>query len=116
MSAYHVVFHLDEGSQDRMATVVSNIENLIADMGGHDADIEVVVNGTGVLNFLKAVDTSQGDVVRLRRLGVRFLICRNSLEAQGIAEDALIDGVDFVPAGVSVLVQRQEAGWAYVKP
>jgi hypothetical protein len=116
MANYRVIFHLDEGVKGRTKTVLNNVKNLIVDLGGREVEIEVLANGEGVAGFVKALGSHQEDVTRLSGLGVRFLVCGNSLKALGIDEDALMDEVEVVPAGVTVLVKRQQEGWAYIRP
>ncbi|WP_207204831.1 DsrE family protein [Neobittarella massiliensis] len=48
--------------------------------------------------------------------GVVFTACQNALRANGISTQALPGFVHTVPAGIAELVDRQEEGWAYVKP
>jgi intracellular sulfur oxidation DsrE/DsrF family protein len=116
VAEHQVVFHLDDSAKARTKLVLNNVKNLLVDAGGRDVEIEVVVNGDGVVSFIEAVGIHHDDVTRLAELGVRFLICGNSLKALGIDEDALMDEVEVVPAGVTVLVERQREGWAYIRP
>ncbi|MFQ8584269.1 MAG: hypothetical protein ACLSA6_17965 [Holdemania massiliensis] len=48
--------------------------------------------------------------------GVVFAACRNALRAQSIAPETLIEKTTVVPAGVVELAQKQQAGFAYIKP
>ncbi|MFW9831764.1 MAG: hypothetical protein ACFFD8_08315, partial [Candidatus Thorarchaeota archaeon] len=55
MVQYCVLFHLDEGSTFRLNLVLSNIRNLLADLGKENVSITLVVNGPGVKMFQKEI-------------------------------------------------------------
>jgi hypothetical protein len=117
MTTYRVVFHLDEVAKPKPQMVLNNIKNLIVDLGPNaDWEIDVVANGEGVLAFLTTHELYTDDVERLAEMGVNFLICGNSLKAMHVPEDALLGPVAVIPAGVTRIVARQMAGWAYVRP
>ncbi len=48
--------------------------------------------------------------------GVVFAACRNALRAQAIEPESLLEKTVVVPAGVIELAQKQQAGFAYIKP
>ncbi|MFC6863868.1 DsrE family protein [Halomicroarcula sp. GCM10025817] len=54
-------------------------------------------------------------VVDLVDAGITVTLGRTCLDARDISYDAVPDGVDLVPSGVSEVVRRQQAGAAYVK-
>lgn len=116
MPDYRVVFHLDEAEKAQVQLVLNNIKNLIVDVGRKSVEIELVANGPGVLALLKTPNLHGEDVDRLAGLGVRFLACANSMDVRGVSEETLLDAVEVVPAGITVLVKRQAQGWAYVRP
>ena len=46
--------------------------------------------------------------------GVRFLACANTLDGRGLSAEALLPGVEVVPAAVWHLARRQHEGWSYL--
>ena len=48
--------------------------------------------------------------------GVVFAGCHNALRAQALDPKDLIEKTLVVPAGVIELAQKQQAGFAYIKP
>ena len=98
--------------------MISNIYNLLRDVGDGNAEIAVVANGSGVRHFAIS-SLSRKTLERLERLkgrGVRFYVCRNSLRAQGLREEDVPGVCEIVPAGVTLLVELQREGYAYIKP
>ncbi len=116
MDKYRVVFHLDEPSKGRADQVFMNIENLLADLGESNVEIELVANGGGVNALLKGPDSHAEQVEQLATKGVRFAACAHSLSMLGIAKESLLESVDIVSAGVVELVKKQAEGWAYIRP
>ena len=48
--------------------------------------------------------------------GIRFIGCGNTMDATGRSADELIDGVDYVQAGIAEIVERKLRGWVYIRP
>lgn len=116
MGKYKVVFHLDEGAKGRANLVLNNIENLIADLGQDNVEVELVSNAEGVTAFLKVPNLIGAKVERLAAKGVRFTVCDNSLRQLGLTKDELLEQAEIVPAGVGELARKQSEGWAYIRP
>lgn len=116
MKTYHVIFHLDEDSDRKVNEVFNNMRNLLADLGEENVDVELLTNGAGVTAMCK---DSQSNAIRIHHLadqGVKFAVCANSLNHLKISPDDLVPEAEIVPAGVSELVKKQNAGWAYIRP
>ncbi len=116
MARYHVLFHLDEPSKGRADQVFRNIENLLADFGDGEIEVELVANGGGVKALAQGSDANPEQVAALAAKGVRLVACAHSLSGLGIAREQLFPGVEIVPAGVGELVRKQADGWAYIRP
>ncbi len=116
MTKYRVLFHLDEGSNFRLKLALSNIENLLTDLGEGEVSVELVVNGAGVKLFVTETCPVPNRIKKLVNCGVVFAICENSLAANNLGRDFLLDTVEFVTSGVGELVKKQAEGWVYIKP
>lgn len=116
MEKYKAVFHVDEGLKARGDLVLTNIENLIADLGQNNVEIELVANGEGIIALLKTPNLHGEQVQRLGAKGVRFVACANTMRQMGLTKEALLAPVEIVPSGVGELVKKQTQGWAYIRP
>jgi intracellular sulfur oxidation DsrE/DsrF family protein len=116
MDKYRAVFHVDEGNEARVGMALKNIENLIADLGEENVQVELVTNGRGVTALVKTPSPHQEQIERLAAKGVRFAACANSLRQAGLTPDTLLGVVEVVPSGVGELVKKQAQGWAYIRP
>jgi intracellular sulfur oxidation DsrE/DsrF family protein len=120
---HRVVMHLDDNDPARMNLVLNNAANVTKyyQEQGEEVEIEIVAYGPG-LHMLRA-DTSP---VKERVMGfpdnfdnVSFRACGNThskMSAKAGKEVELLPQADMVPSGVIQLIQRQEEGWAYVRP
>ncbi len=116
MIKYQVLFHLDEGNTFRLKLTLENIRNLIRDLGAENVEVECVINGAGVKLFHVSTAMEEELIDILTAKSVRFAICENSLVANRVQKQDLLDGLVFVPSGVGELVKKQAEGWAYIKP
>jgi intracellular sulfur oxidation DsrE/DsrF family protein len=116
MKQYRVIFHLDEPSKGRADQVLTNIANLLDDLGPESVDVELLANGGGVRALVRESEGLAGQVETLSRRGVHFVACQHSLDHLSMSREDLLDLVDVVPAGVSELVRKQAEGWAYIRP
>jgi intracellular sulfur oxidation DsrE/DsrF family protein len=48
--------------------------------------------------------------------GVKLEACENTMRGQKLTKADMIDGIDYVPAGVVEIMQKQQQGWAYLRP
>ncbi|NYT10941.1 MAG: hypothetical protein GKC03_00125 [Methanomassiliicoccales archaeon] len=112
---YQAIFHLNEDDIGKVNMTLSNIENLIDDLGRTNVEVILVANGNGVKAFAREPAIAQR-VEKLRKLGVTFKVCANSLAGRGMSKDDLIDQVDIVGSGIVEIVRKQIEGWAYIKP
>jgi intracellular sulfur oxidation DsrE/DsrF family protein len=81
-----------------------------------NASYEVVLYNQG-LELLMQNNTGYIDrLVKLHSNGVRFLICENTLKNRKISKDVFIpEIVEYIPAGIAEIVEKQEQGWSYIK-
>lgn len=118
-----VVYHNDGGGRDDAAyfrRLLGNLRNHVKAVGRDHLDLRVVSHGDGVALFRIALDDVEmaGRIDALKDLGVRFLVCANTLRERGI-ERGTLRGVgedDIVPSGVAELARLQGMGFAYVHP
>ena len=80
-----------------------------------DAQIEVVAYNQGI-DFLMTKRTRHHDIIAdLKKAGVRFVVCQNTMNQRNIKADELIQEAEIVPAGIAEIVEKQEQGWSYIK-
>lgn len=113
-----VLFHVDE--REKWEIALNNLEAML----NHARDtsrafaIEIVANGAAVVDLQEEEAKRSGRCERLAALGaaIRFCACGNALRNLKIPAQALLSFVETVPAGVVEIAERQDEGYAYIKP
>jgi len=112
-----VVFHIDQDNEEPLIMALNNMDNLLKEIPAEEAAIYLVANGVAV-RLLQLENATQytSRIEELSRVGVRFLVCNNSLRNLGIDLNELVAPCELVPAGILELVRLQGEGCAYIKP
>ncbi len=112
-----VVFQITTSAEDAQKAMLGQLNNLLAYCGnnGKDIQVEVVVHGQAYGLLLREEGPFAQRVKVLAEQGVRWLICRNTLNGNNISEAMVFPFVGVVPAGIAHLVERQQEGWAYIR-
>ncbi len=116
MADYRVLFHLDDCSEARTRMTLENIMAIIEEAGTGAVEVELLANGAGVLSLIKRPNPFRLTIEKLSSEGVGFSACRRSMRTRGVVEDDLLPVVAVVPSGVLEIVQKQVAGWVYIRP
>ena len=118
-----VVYHNGGGSPDGSAyfrRLLANLRNHVEAVGKAHVEIRVVSLGDGVALFQSAANDKElaGRIDALKGMGVRFLICANTLRERKIDRTTLygVGEDDLVPSGVAELARLQGMGFAYIHP
>ena len=111
--ANRIVFQVNEDDSRKWNTVLANINNVQEELGR--VEVTVVAIGPG-LGMLKAEALTANRVQDAMAAGVRFVACGNSMTAQKLGKDDMIDGIAYAKAGYVELMRLQQQGWAYIRP
>ena len=109
------VFHFASGTAEQKHAI-ANVSNLLGDDSVETDTVALVANGAGI----RLVSTNESehveDLESLLGKGVDVYACRNSMDAFGIDESDLVEGVEPVPSGVGKLTTLQaREGFAYIE-
>lgn len=112
---HRVVFELTSDNADSWSAALNNVENLQTAFGPTHTTLELVAHGKGI-GFLVNMDMANAQrIARLARQGVIFMACHNTMRRQHIRREDLLPLVVVVPSGIAEVVEKQEAGWPYIK-
>jgi uncharacterized protein len=120
-SKQKVVYHINYNDEAQLKAALGNVKNHIDAVGQDKIEIIVVMHGNGV-DLLKIANTNldmQQKVIDLKKDGVAFEVCNNTLVKKKINyKNDLFDvsQKDIVPSGVAELAILQQKGYAYIKP
>jgi uncharacterized protein len=110
-----VVIQVSDGDAAKWNLALNNARNLQTDLGSSNVDIEIVAYGPG-LGMLKLDSPVANRIGEAKDAGVKVMACENTMKAQKVARADMLDGIGFVAAGVVEIMQKQQEGWAYLRP
>jgi intracellular sulfur oxidation DsrE/DsrF family protein len=128
-----VVFQLNSNAN---CYGLGNITNVIDDyeitngmVRGRDYELAAIVHSGGGTMVVKDgvnnyANPCEAQVSALIAKGVKFYFCQNTTRGyirngrltQGLVKDQVIDGVEYVTAGLGAIADFQTRGWKYVQP
>ena len=122
VDVHRIVLHVDEADPARQELVLNNASNINKHYQdkGEEVQIEIVAYGPG-LKMLLPQSEAAGRIKSIAQNyeNVSFRACSNTLkkmEQKAGKSIALVPEAKMVPSGVVHLVERQEAGWSYIRP
>jgi intracellular sulfur oxidation DsrE/DsrF family protein len=110
-----VVIQVSDADAVKWNLALNNAHNLQADLGAANVQIEIVAYGPGI-GMLKIESPVANRIAEAKDAGVRILACENTMQGQKLVRDDMLPGIAYVAAGVVEIMQRQQDGWAYLRP
>jgi len=110
-----VVLQMSDGDAAKWNLALNNAKNLQSDLGAANVDIEIVAYGPGI-GMLKADSVVGNRVDEALKSGVKVLACENTMRGQKLTKPDMLGGIGYVSAGVVEIMEKQQQGWAYIRP
>lgn len=110
-----VVFQVSDNDPAKWNLTLNNAQNVQADLGKENVDIEIVAYGPG-LGMLKANSKVGARLAQALDGSIGLMACENTMRKTKTTKTDMYNGISYVKAGVTHLMKRQHEGWAYVRP
>ena len=110
-----VVIQVSDADPAKWNLALNNARNLQTDLGASNVQIEIVAYGPGI-GMLKLDSPVANRVDEANVAGVKVLACENTMKGQKLVRSDMLGSVGYVNAGVVEIMQRQQQGWAYIRP
>ena len=110
-----VVLQMSESDPAKWNLALNNAKNIQTDLGAANVDVELVAYGPGI-GMLKADSIVGNRVDEALASGVKVVACENTMRAQKLTQGDMLGKISYVQAGVVEIMQRQQQGWAYIRP
>jgi uncharacterized protein len=110
-----IVIQINEDDSKKWHSILGNVRNIQADLGKPNVRIALVVIGPG-LGMLMADSLAANDAQDAIAAGVEVVACGNSMKAQKVRTEDMVEGIGVAQAGYVEIVRRQQAGWSYLRP
>ena len=110
-----VLIQVSDADPGKWNLALNNARNLQTDLGSANVDIEIVAYGPGI-GMLKLDSPVANRIGEAKDAGVKVLACENTMRAQKLARADMLGTIGYVAAGVVEIMQKQQEGWAYLRP
>ena len=115
LPANKLIMQVSDNDPAKWSLALNNAKNVQADLGAQNVAIEIVAYGPR-LAMLKADSVAANRIAEAMGAGVKVVACENTMTNQKVAKDDMLAGIGYVKAGVVEIMQKQQAGWAYLRP
>lgn len=110
-----VVIQVSEADPAKWEMALINARNVRKAYGNKGVGVEIVAYGPGLKMLRKDSPLTPG-LEEASKDGVKLLACGNTMTMTHTSRNDLNRAVGIVPAGVVEIMERQQEGYAYVRP
>lgn len=110
-----IVIQVSDNDPVKWNLALNNAKNLQEDVGAANVDIEIVAYGPGI-SMLKLESASGSRIAEAMKANVKVIACENTMRGQKLTKEDMLGGISYVNAGVTEIMKKQGAGWAYLRP
>ena len=110
-----IVLQVSDNDPGKWGLALNNAQNVQSELGAGAVDLEIVVYGPGI-GMLKGDSPVAARIGGAMKSGVKVVACETTLKAQKLTYADMLPNTGYVPAGVVELMQKQQQGYAYVRP
>lgn len=110
-----IVFQVSDDDTKKWSGTLSNAKNVQKELGADNVVIEVVVygSGLGMLTFESPVGSEVAEAINA---GIKFVACENTMKGLHLTKDDMLPSLNYARAAVVEIMQKQQEGYAYIKP
>jgi hypothetical protein len=110
-----LVIQVSDNDPGKWGLALNNAQNVVSDLGASTVALEIVVYGPGI-GMLKSDSPMAARIAAALKGGMQIVACENTLKAQKLTHADMLPDIGYVPAGVVELMQKQQQGYAYIRP
>jgi uncharacterized protein len=110
-----VVIQVSDDNPKTWGQALNVIRNIQAAYGKDKVDVELVAFGLGI-GILKADSVMANRIDDTLATGAKVYACENTMRGFKLSKDDMNSKIAYVPAGVIEIIEKQQAGWAVVRP
>jgi len=112
---HKIVLQVSDGDAAKWNLVLNVANNAQKELGADKIQVEIVAFGPGI-GMLKFDAVTANRINEAIKSGVKVVACENTMGAQKLVKADMNSAISYVPAGVIEIMNRQQEGWAYVRP
>lgn len=111
---YKAVFQVTDADPQKWHLTLGNAHSLQNDLGAKNVTIEIIAFGPGIAMFKLGSECTE-QIVEAVKNGIVISVCENSMRGHQWKHEDMLTVAGYVPSGVSAVVKREAAGYAYVR-
>lgn len=110
-----MVIQVSDNDPAKWNLALNNAKNIQKDIGKDKVDLEIVAYGPGI-GMLKAESEVANRIQEAVESGVQVMACENTMRNQKLNKTDMNAKVGYVSSGVVEIMQKQQQGFAYLRP
>jgi len=110
---HKIVFQLSTDDTLAHKALMKQLNNITS--VAPDTKIEVVCHGPGLNMLINSKTTVLPKIREMQKRDIQFVACEFSIKERNVDRATIIQEAGFVKAGIIEIVEKQEAGWSYIK-
>ncbi len=110
-----LIIQVSDADPGKWKLALNNARNVQQDLGAQNVEIELVAYGPGIDMLHMDSEASPG-VIQAMTDGVKVVACENTMRNRKLKREDMQGGISYVGAGVVEIMQKQQQGWAYLRP
>jgi hypothetical protein len=112
---HKVIFQVSDNDPRKWNLALNNVKNVQDDLGKDNVEVELVAYGPG-LAILKLESEVANRISDALGQGVKIVACENTMTNTKTKRADMLPNISYVKAGVVELIEKQQQGWAYIRP
>ena len=112
---HKVVLQVSDKDPQKWQLALNNAANIQKDIGSDKVDIELVAYGPGI-DMLKMDSIVAQRVHDALGANIKVVACENTMRGHHLSKEDMLPEVGYVSSGVVELMEKQEQGYAYLRP
>jgi len=113
-ASHNLLIQVIDNEPGRWKGALITARNLKKNMGRENLNIEIVVHGGGINMILKDTEVA-GLLDEVQTEGVALAACGATMKRLKVSAADLYKGINVVPFGAKEIMEKQEAGWSYLR-
>lgn len=110
-----IILQLTTDDERQANSILWNAINLQKFYGMDNVEIAIVAYGRGMDMLYRDSPIAERIASQLK-YNIAYVACGNTMETTGHSPEDLVDGVEWVQAGIAEIVERQLRGWVTIAP
>jgi intracellular sulfur oxidation DsrE/DsrF family protein len=110
-----LVIQVSDADPAKWSLALNNAKNVQEELGAKNVEIEIVAYGPGI-GLLKKDAVTSGRVEEASLAGIKVVACENTIRNLKLTRADIHSAASYANSGVVEIMQKQAAGWSYVRP